>query len=230
MEKSIQHIPMVISITNLKGGVGKTTIATNLAVCFAHQKYDVCIVDTDLGQQSSMEWSGNRSEELLRIPVFGVSIKQLNKEVEELKKRFQLVIVDGTPQLSELADRTILASDIVLIPLTPSVYDFRGFENFLERYEQIKNLKESNGTTVGAYVVLNRVIPNTNVSKEIGDAVLEYEVGILNTKLINRVSYVDTATEGKGVVEYKDKKAKEEIEALAEELKELMQKITSAAQ
>lgn len=215
---------MVIAVTNLKGGVGKTTIATNIAVCLAYAGYDVCIVDTDLGQQSSMEWSGNRSAELKAIPVFGVNVKQLNKEVDELKKRYNIVVIDGTPHLSELADRTILASDVLLIPLTPSVYDFRGFEGFLQRYEQIKNIKVSSGSNTDAFVILNRVVPNTNVSKDIQEAVEAYDIQMLKTKLVSRISYVDTASEGKGVVEYKDKKAKDEMEELTKEILEIMNK------
>lgn len=209
---------MVIAITNLKGGVGKTTIATNIAVELKRRGYEVCIVDTDLGQQSSMEWGGNRDQSLPSVPVFGIAIKQLNKEVAELNNKYQIVIIDGTPQLSELADRTILASDILLIPLTPSIYDYRGFEGFLERYEQVKGLKEASGSEVRAFVVLNRVVPNSNVSKDITAAVKEYEIGIMETQLVNRVAYVDSASEGKGVVEYKDKKASSEIENLTEEL------------
>lgn len=216
---------MIIAVTNLKGGVGKTTIATNLAVSFTKKKYDVCIVDTDLGQQSSMEWSGNRDENRARIPVFGVTIKQLNKEVEDLQKRFDIVIIDGTPQLSELADRTILASDCLVIPLMPSIYDFRGFENFLERFEQIRGLKEASGGSVHAIVVLNRVVPKTNVSKEIKEAVKEYEVTLLDSKLHSRVAYADSATDGLGVVEYKDPKAKKEFMALTNELESILEKL-----
>lgn len=150
-------------------------------------------------------------------PAF-ILIKQLNKEVVELSNKYQMVIIDGTPQLSELADRTILASDLLLIPLTPSIYDYRGFENFLGRYEQVKGLKEASGSEIKAFVVLNRVVPNSNVSKDITIAVKEYEIGIMQTQLVNRVAYVDSASEGKGVVEYKDKKASAEIEKLLQEL------------
>lgn len=209
---------MVVAVTNLKGGVGKTTVTTNLAVSLMQRGKDVCIVDTDLGQQSSMEWSGNRSEDRPRIPVFGVSVKQLNKEIADLAKRFDIVLIDGTPQLSELADRTILASDVLVIPLTPSIYDFRGFENFLQRFEQVKGLKEANNGTVKAFILLNRVVANTKVSKDIEDAVKEYEVKVLKSKLANRIAYVDTATEGIGVLEYKDPKAKTEMNALTDEL------------
>lgn len=209
---------MVIAVTNLKGGVGKTTIATNLAVSLAHQGKEVCILDTDLGQQSSMEWAGNRPESLPSVPVYGVQAKQLNKEVATLRKKYEFIIIDGTPQLSELADRTILASDHLIIPLTPSIYDYRGFENFLERFEKVQELKADNGGSVTAFVVLNRVISGTNVSKDIREAVKEYDIEILDISLVNRVAYADSASEGKGVLEYKDKKAAAELQTLTEEV------------
>jgi len=219
---------MIVAVTNLKGGVGKTTITTNLAVCLVHRGYKVCIVDTDLGQQSSMEWSGNRDETALRVPVFGVTTKQLTKEVAELRKVYDVVLIDGTPQLTELAERTILASDAVIVPLLPSLYDFRGFEKFLEKYENIRELKQSSGGDVKAFLILNRVVPKANISKDIEEAIKEYDIELLKTKLINRVAYADTPTMGMGVVEYKDKKAKGEIESLTSEVeKRILQKVTA---
>lgn len=209
---------MVIAVTNLKGGVGKTTIATNLAAALSQADYDVCIIDTDLGQQSSMEWSGNRSESLKPIMVVGVTQKQLTKEVAKLRDRFDILVIDGSPQLSELADRTILASDIVLIPLTPSLYDYRGFENFLDRFEKINGVKEAAGGSTRAFVLLNRVNPRTRASKDIVEGVKEYEMEILKTSIVNRIAYADSAAEGRGVVEYSDKKAKEEFTRLASEI------------
>jgi len=213
---------MIIAVTNLKGGVGKTTIATNIAVSLAYRGNKVCIVDTDLGQQSSMEWSGNRDEKALRIPVFGVTTKQLTKEVAELAKDHDIVVIDGTPQLTELAERTILSSDMVIIPLLPSIYDFRGFEKFLTRFDQVRELKEMNNGIVKAYVLLNRVVANTIVSKDIEDAVSEYDVEVLRSKIMSRVAYADTPTMGLGVVEYKDPKAKAEIESLTNEIIAIM--------
>lgn len=218
---------MIIAVTNLKGGVGKTTIATNLAVCLSHRGNQVCIVDTDLGQQSSMEWSGNREEEKLAVPVYGVTIKQLTKEVADLQKRYDVVVIDGTPQLSELAERTILASDILLVPLLPSIYDFRGFENFLKRFEQVRDLKQASGGDVKAFVLLNRVVANSRISNDIQEAIEEYEIKLLKTKLINRIAYVDSATYGLGVIEYKDPKAKAEMEALTDEVVEIAEQITN---
>ena len=67
-------------------------------------------------------------------------------------------------------------------------------------------------------------VPNTNVSKDIQEAVEAYQIQMLKTRLVSRISYVDTASEGKGVVEYKDKKAKDEMEDLTAEIIELIKK------
>lgn len=208
----------MIAVTNLKGGVGKTTLTTNLAVSFQSLGYQVCVVDTDLGQQSAMEWGGSRSEHLPAVPVFGIALKQLNKDIEALKDKYDLIFVDGSPQISELADRTILASDLLIIPITPSIYDYRGFESFLERFEKVKELKHAAGAEMDAFVVFNRVVPNTNISKDIAQAVQAYDLKILATQLVNRVAYADSATEGLGVLEYKDPKAALEIKGLTDEL------------
>lgn len=214
---------MIIAVSNLKGGVGKTTVTTNIAVCFAQRGQSVCIVDTDLGQQSSMEWASNRADDnTLRVPVFGVQVKQINREVEELQKRFDIVLIDGTPQLTEIADRTILASDIIIVPVAPSIYDFRGFEKFYERFEQLKGTKEAKGEQVKAFVLLNKINETTKLGKQIQEALEEYQIPKLKTRLINRISYADSASVGMGVVEFKDRKAKEEIESLVNEIEEII--------
>jgi chromosome partitioning protein len=213
---------MVIAITNLKGGVGKTTLTINIAVGFALRGKSVCIVDTDLGQKSSMEWAGNREEDRVKIPVYGVTVKQITKEVAELSKNYDVVLIDGTPQLNEVADRTIVASDLVLIPMSASMFDFRGFQNFLERYDQMKEMKEANGGSVEARILLNRIEKNRNVTKQIEEELKEYEVPVMESKVSYRVAYVESAIEGLGVMEFKDPKAKAEIESLVTELEGLM--------
>lgn len=211
---------MRIAVTNLKGGVGKTTITTNLAVELAHKGKKVCIVDTDLGQKSAMEWSGNRAAEVLHIPVFGAIGKQLNKEIAKLNEEFDIVMIDGTPQISELAERTVLASDMLIIPISPSIYDLRAFESFYEKVEQINSVREDQDMRrVSVFVVINRFSEKTNLGKEIIDALNDYsDIKVFQTKLANRISYAESATQGLGAFEWKDAKAKTEFARLGDEV------------
>ena len=129
---------MRIGITNLKGGVGKTTISINLAVCFAHMGYRVCIVDTDTNQ-SSLKWYGARDENLPQVLAVGATdAKALNKAVDKLHNDHDIIIIDGTPSLSEMTTRIILASDLLIIPIRPGAHDFRTMDEFFNRYNQVK--------------------------------------------------------------------------------------------
>jgi chromosome partitioning protein len=72
---------MKIAVTNLKGGVGKTTIAVNLAAAFTQRGKSVCIIDTDQKQHSSLEWASCRHQDRAIIQVFAMEQNQINRKV-----------------------------------------------------------------------------------------------------------------------------------------------------
>jgi chromosome partitioning protein len=212
---------MVISVTNLKGGVGKTTVSVNIAVGLALRDYSVCLVDSDREQRSATEWRDNRTVVSPQVTVVSVSEKQFTSEIKALRDKFDIVLIDGVPQLSELAQYTIGVSDLVIIPITPSLIDYRGFETFYKKYKEIKTMKEEMGGRVKGAVLINRVQRNRLVN-EIPDAVQSYGITLFKSRLVDRLAYKDTFTEGLSVLEYKDEKAKEETRLLIEEIIELM--------
>ena len=109
---------MIISVTSLKGGVGKSTLTQNLAVCFAHMDYKVAIVDADINA-SSERWSGLRDNEEYP-PIMTVSIdtpKALRNNVTLLERDYDIVLIDGTPALYKLV------STICLLYTSPSPRD-----------------------------------------------------------------------------------------------------------
>lgn len=211
---------MKIAVTNLKGGVGKTTIAINLAVALTQRKKSVCIIDTDKNQNSAVEWSMCRSEDKETIQVFSIEADQIKvKTLNDLEKKFDILILDGTPQLSELASRTIVVSDVVLIPISASLFDFRAFEKFLGLLEETDSNRVALGLkSVKAYIVLNKINERANISSEIVRGLEKYDVPILKSRLGNRTAYAETALDGIGVTEGKDKKASDEFNKLVDEI------------
>lgn len=210
---------MIISVTSLKGGVGKSTIAQNLAVCFAHNGYKVCLIDTD-ENQSSLQWSGLRSEEQPQIPVFGLPDgKTLTKNIKPLNEDYEIVIIDGTPSLSQLTSKIILLGDIVLTPILPGGLDVWATEKFIGRYDDAQTLK---GEEIPAYFVLNQYDKNQILDKEVREILTQWTITPLESTLKSRVAYREAVIQGLGVFEYKDKKAKEEIVLLYNELKNVI--------
>ncbi len=206
---------MVIAVTNLKGGCGKTTLATNLAVSFANRGQKTVLIDTDLGQGSTLEWSGNRGDDQVYIPVIGKAINQITRDVAQLKTEYDKVIIDGVPQLEEMADRTMMAADIVLVPLKSSLIDFRSMESFLKRYRQVKALKESNGLISKCYIVFNEVNMNTNAYKDVKEAIEQLDEKLIYSIPV-RTAYRDAYMYGLGAIEYDDPKAVAEINELTD--------------
>lgn len=212
----------ILSISNLKGGVGKSTIAQNVAVCLAQKNKKVCIADTDTEQKTSSKWASLRMSDALSVPVFGINPDKVSQEILALKANYDIVIVDGTPALTELTTRIIILSDLVVVPILPGGGDIWALENFLERYKEAKITKESYGGKVEVAVVVNRYSERTTLDREVLNTILEFGIKVFNTKLSNRVSYREATITGVGANEMKDEKAKQEIEDLTAEILKLM--------
>ncbi|MBK9018330.1 MAG: ParA family protein [Saprospiraceae bacterium] len=218
---------MIISITNLKGGVGKSTLAQNLAVYLAKKGRNLCIADTDSEQQTSVKWgsvrSGIEDGSVPEVPVFLINPDTISDQIlNKLGKKYDLVIIDGTPALTELTTRIIIMSDLVITPILASATDVWALDTFLKRYEEARITKEAMGGKVELYVLLNKYNERTNLDREIGETIGEMGVNLLATKISTRVAYKEATVQGLGVTELKDKNAQAEIESLATEIEKLL--------
>ena len=206
---------MIIGILNQKGGVGKTTLSVSIAHELArrHSADDVLVVDSD-PQQSSLSWSEVR-EGQLPFTVIGFSKKSLHRDLPPIAKNYKHVIIDGPPRVTELARSCIMASDLVLIPCTPSPYDIWASAETVELLKEASVYKEK----LKGVFTINRKIANTAIGRDVVDALKEFELSVLDSHISQRVIFAEAAASGKTVFDIEpDGKAANEIIALVDEI------------
>lgn len=205
---------MIIGVLSQKGGVGKTTIAVNLAATYAKSGLRVLLVDAD-PQGSALQWSAARDAEPL-FSVVGMAKATLHKELPDIAKDYQVVVIDGAPRVNELGRAAILASDIVLIPVQPSPYDIWAAAETVRLIQEAQQFKEN----LKGVFVINRKIANTAIGRDVTEALGQFEtIPVLPTALHQRVIYAESAGQGLSVLEVDPKgEAAREIASLAKHL------------
>ena len=187
---------MIIGVLNQKGGVGKTTVAVNLAAAFAKSGSRVLVVDAD-PQGSAMAWSSTRESEPL-FPVVGMAKPTLHRDLPRLAANYDIVIIDGAPRVNELGRSAILASDLVLIPVQPSPYDVWAAADTVQLIREARQLKPR----LKAAFVINRRIARTAIGRDAAAALAQFEdVPVLAAFLNQRIIYAESAARGLAVIE-----------------------------
>lgn len=221
---------MVIAVTNLKGGVGKSTISRNIAACFADQGAKACIVDTDIEQRTTCDWVARRVDAKIHVPVFpiGNAATLVTDIRNHARDGYNMIIVDGVPQTDEIATRTILVSDLLLIPITPSIDDLKSFERFLKRFEEVRI---SRNDKVPAYLILNKFGGRSNEDREVREALQlfeQFDIHPMQATLADRVAHRTASKYGLTAYEYTDDKARTEVVALCDEITEAIANLNQA--
>ena len=207
----------IISFLNQKGGVGKTTISTNIAVSLQMDNQKVLLVDSD-PQGSLRDW--NEANEGKLIPVVGLDRETLAKDIEGVKSGYDIIIIDGAPQSSKLVAAAIKVSHLVIIPVTPSPYDVWACSDLIEIIKARQEV--ANGSPICRFLI-SRSRKGTNLSEDIIEALSGYEIPVLENRTTHREVYAKTAAEGLTV--YHDLKAEEamnEITSLKNEILEVL--------
>jgi len=207
----------VIAVLNQKGGSGKTTIATHLARALQLSGADVLLVDSD-PQGSARDWAAVRDDQPLTV--VGIDRPTIDRDVKNVARKVDFVVIDGAPQAADLAVSAIKAADFVLIPVQPSPYDIWAAADLVELVKQ--RIEVTDGRLKAAFVV-SRAIKGTRIGGEITEALSGYGLPILESRITQRVSYPGTAAAGTTVLETEpDGDAAAEVMALANEIKQFI--------
>ena len=209
----------VIAVLNQKSGSGNTTIATHLARGVQLQGHSVLLVDSDQ-QGSARDWRAVNEDN--PVPVIGLDRPTLDKDLKNVSDK-EFVVIDGSPQATNLALSAIKAADFVLIPVQPSPYDVWATSDLVDLVQQ--RIEMTDGKLKAAFVV-SRAIQNTNIGKEVAAVLQDYNLPVLDARIVQRVSYPNSASVGKTVFETESAKsnAVTEITQLVNEVKTFFDK------
>jgi len=210
-----------IAVLNQKGGAGKTTLATNLSRALKLAGETVLLVDTD-PQGSARDWSAAAGDNQ-SVPVVGLDRPQLlQRDLRTLAQPYAWTVIDGAPQLREMAAAAIAACDIVLIPVQPSPYDIWSAADLVDAIKARRALAD--GSPAAAFVV-SRAIKNTRLGREVTEALADYELPVFEASTIQRQIYARSAIDGLSVLDSEpDGPAAAEIRAIVQELREVVER------
>jgi len=214
----------VIAVLNQKGGVGKSTLSTNLATAYARRGQRALLADAD-SQGTARNWRGTgpSPEDLGKAfpDVVGADTAESIETLTgpEVAGAFDVVVIDGPPGVTdtpgEVAVSALKAADLVLVPVRPSGADLWATSDLAELVE---TRQDATGAPDAAFVV-TQADARTNVAKEIRGALDELGIPALDARCGFRVAYTKALGKGLAVEDVEPGgKAAEEIEAIVQEI------------
>lgn len=203
----------VLVVAHQKGGVGKSTIAANLATELA-KVYDVNIVDLDL--QKSLTYYNNMREESGLKPLYIQDINSSADLKELINNNKKLLVIDAGGYDSDINRIAISGADILITPVSDSGVELIGLLAFRKI---IRDLRE-NRKDLKAYILFNKIHVRAggNSLNEIYKFANENaEFAHLNTLIRDRIDYKRAFDAGQSVIEF-NVKAKKEMDELIKEV------------
>ncbi len=182
-----------IMLLNAKGGCGKSTLATNIAVYFANEGYGVALADYD-PQRSGLDWIERRPDnrpEIVGLAGFKEGLKRVPRSVD-------FVIIDA-PARSHGAELQNLVkhAETIIVPVLPSTIDMQAATRFISELKAVGKVDRKQAKIA---VVANRVREYTLIFEELDEYLTTAKVPYI-AALREAQNYVRAYTRGLGIFE-----------------------------
>jgi chromosome partitioning protein len=211
----------IIGIAQVKGGAGRSTIATNLAAIFA-SKVKTVLIDCDMPQGTSMSWYALRKEANKEGKLTLATVndhKELVEMVQQFNQTHSYIILDAPPRIAEMTRVMLMLSNLLIIPLGTSAAEIWATTDLLATIDEAKQKRPQ----LDYRILWNRYRSVTNSAKELSRAVdEELQAPSFKTKLGYRVAYPDALGNGLVVTEWRDKAARTEMIDLVLEITRIL--------
>lgn len=202
---------MIVSVLNTKGGVGKSTIALNLAIARALAGRDVWLVDGD--RQATATQAVAQRAQAGATPAIAVSHYPdgplLRSQVLQQGRKFDDVVIDAGGRDSTAMRAALMLSDVVVIPFQPRSFDVWGVSDMATLVQEAASMRDG----LKVWAILNGADSRGQDNREAAEVVAEIQgIEYLDAPIGRRKAMAEAAGAGLSVLESRaDPKAQAEI-------------------
>ncbi len=206
---------MILTIGNVKGGVGKTTLAVNLAIALASAKRDVLLIDGD-EQGTALAFTNLRTNAKGQPGYTAVALHgpNIRTQARQLAAKYSDIVIHVGGRDTGSLRAALTVADVVLIPVKPRSFDLWGADQTADLVTEARVINES----LRAIAVLNEADPQGKDNQAALEALAEVAgLEVAPVMIGRRKAFPNAAASGLSVLEYHDDhKASDEMWQLVE--------------
>lgn len=201
---------MILAVGNVKGGVGKTTIAVNIAIALSRQGHDVLLIDGD-EQGTAMAFTELRSsQKKVELGYTAVALhgKAIRDQTRQLAPKYTDIVIDVGGRDTGSLRAALTVAEIVIIPVQPRSFDVWGVDQTAELVRDARQINER----LRALAVLNNADSQGKDNEAAAEALRGIEgIELAPRVIVRRKAFPNAAASGLSVLEYDDPKASGEL-------------------
>lgn len=211
---------MILTVGNIKGGVGKTTLAVNIAIDRGKNAGEsVVLIDSDEQGTASL-FTEIREQEVQDVDHYTcvkIHGAQVRSQGVALSERFEQTVIDCGGRNTEALRAAIMICDVFLIPLAPRSFDFWAITQLYRLIEEVEAFRE----LPKILAVINMADPAGQDNQDVIEALKDYpKLKVLNEYIVRRKVWSNAASNGLAAFEFapQDQKAVDEFNNVLEKI------------